>query len=53
MPASWRPTVLHAVELLFEGPARLGIFNALDENGLTAAAEVDLPVGRWRRVPVA
>jgi hypothetical protein len=53
MPAIWRPTVLHAVELLFEGPARLGIFNALDENGLTAAEEVDLPVGRWQRVRLA
>jgi hypothetical protein len=53
MAASWRPTVLHAVELLFEGPARLAIFNALDENGLTDALEVDLPVGRWRRVSIA
>lgn len=53
MAASWRPTVLHAVELLFEGPTRLAIFNALDENGLTDSAEVDLPVGRWRRIPIA
>jgi hypothetical protein len=73
MAAHWRPTVLHAVELLFEGGpatggrggsrgrpagsaggvARLAIFNALDENGLTDAAEVELPVGRWRRIPVA
>lgn len=53
MAASWRPTVLQAVELLFEGPARLAIFNALDENGLTDAAEVALPVGRWRRIPIA
>jgi len=53
MTAHWRPTVLHAVEFIFQGPARLAIFNALDENGLTAAAEVELPVGRWRRVPIA
>jgi hypothetical protein len=58
MAAHWRPVVLHAVELLFEtGPgrplARLSIFNALDENGLTDAPQVDLPVGRWRRVPIA
>lgn len=53
MPAPWRPTALHAVELLFEGPARLAIFNALDENGLTDADEVALPIGHWRRIPVA
>jgi hypothetical protein len=58
MAAHWRPTVLHAVEFLFETapgrpPARLAIFNALDENGLTGAPQVDLPVGRWRRVPIA
>jgi hypothetical protein len=53
MAARWRPTVLHAVEFLFEGGRRLAIFNALDENGLTDATEVDLPVGRWRRVPIA
>jgi hypothetical protein len=53
MPARWRPTVLYAVELLFEGPARLEIFNALDENGLTDAAEVSLPVARWQRIPLA
>jgi hypothetical protein len=53
MPARWRPTVLYAVELLFEGPTRLEIFNALDENGLTDATEVDLPIGRWRRIPLA
>lgn len=53
MAAHWRPTVLHAVEFLFEGPSRLAIFNALDENGLTDTVEVDLPVGRWRRVPIA
>lgn len=53
MAAHWRPTVLHAVELLFEGRTRLAIFNALDENGISDAPEVDLPVGRWRRVPIA
>lgn len=53
MAAHWRPTVLHAVELIFEGAARLAVFNALDENGLTDQAEVDLPVGHWRRVPIA
>lgn len=75
MTARWRPTVLHAVELVFEDDApetaakdppvagaasatmptgrRLSIFNALDENGLSDADEVDLPVGRWQRVPVA
>jgi hypothetical protein len=52
MTADWRPTVLHGVELQFEGRGRLTIFNALDENGLTDA-EVELPVGRWRRVPIA
>jgi hypothetical protein len=53
MAAHWRPVVLHAVELLFDGPARLAIFNALDENGLTDTAEVSLPVGFWRRIPIA
>jgi hypothetical protein len=53
MPARWRPTVLYAVELQFDGPARLEIFNALDENGLIATPEIDLPVGRWRRIPLA
>lgn len=53
MTAHWRPTVLYAVELLFDGGRRLAVFNALDENGLTAATEVDLPVGHWRRVPIA
>lgn len=52
MSAPWRPVVLHAVELLFDG-ARLAVFNALDENGITGADEVDLPVGHWRRVRVA
>jgi hypothetical protein len=52
MTAHWRPTVLHAVELLFHG-GRLAIYNALDENGITDDPEVDLPVGRWRRVSIA
>jgi hypothetical protein len=52
MTAHWRPTVLHAVEFIFQGRARLAIFNAMDENGLTTA-DVELPVGRWRRVPIA
>jgi hypothetical protein len=52
MTAHWRPRVLHAVEFVFEG-ARLAIYNALDENGLTDADEVDLPIGFWRRVSVA
>jgi hypothetical protein len=52
MAAHWRPRVLQAVELLFEG-ARLAIYNALDENGLTDSDEISLPVGFWRRVPIA
>lgn len=52
MPSPWRPRVLHAVELLFEG-ARLAVYNAMDENGLTGAIEIDLPVGFWCRVPIA
>ena len=48
----WRPRVLHAVEFLFEG-ARLAVFNAMDENGLTDVPEMDLPVHSWRRVHVA
>ncbi|HET6214539.1 MAG TPA: hypothetical protein VFE14_16865 [Micromonosporaceae bacterium] len=52
MPAHWRPSVLHAIELLFEG-ARLAIYNALDENGINDDPDVDLPVGRWRRVTIA
>ena len=48
----WRPRVLHAVEFLFEG-ARLAVFNAMDENGLTDVPEMDLPVHSWRRVRVA
>jgi hypothetical protein len=51
MPVHWRPAVLYAVELLFDG-ARLAIFNALDEDGITGADEEDLPVGHWRRVSV-
>jgi hypothetical protein len=52
MVAHWRPRVLHAVEFLFEG-ARLAVYNALDESGLTDAEEVDLPIGFWCRVSVA
>ena len=52
MTAPWRPRVLHAVEFLFDG-ARLAVHNALDENGLTGADEIDLPIGFWRRVSVA
>ena len=51
-PAEWRPRILHAVEFLFDG-ARLAIYNAMDENGLTDVPEVDLPVHSWRRVHVA
>jgi hypothetical protein len=50
--AEWRPRILHAVEFLFEG-ARLAIYNAMDENGLTDVPEIDLPVHSWRRVRVA
>jgi hypothetical protein len=50
--AEWRPRILHAVEFLFDG-ARLAIYNAMDENGLTDVPEVDLPVHSWRRVHVA
>ena len=50
--ADWRPRVLHAVEFLFEG-ARLAVFHAMDENGLTDVPEMDLPVNSWRRVHVA
>jgi hypothetical protein len=52
MAAHWRPSVLHAVELLFDG-GRLAIYNALDENGVTGEPDVDLPVGRWRRITIA
>ncbi|MEV0609727.1 hypothetical protein AB0I61_25485 [Polymorphospora rubra] len=52
MPSPWRPRVLHAVEFLFDG-ARLAIHNALDENGLTGAPEVTLPIGFWCRISVA
>lgn len=51
-PSDWRPRVLHAVEFLFEG-ARLAVYNALDENGLTDAPDVSLPIGFWRRVSIA
>jgi hypothetical protein len=50
--ADWRPRILHAVEFLFEG-ARLAIYNAMDENGLTDVPEDELPVTNWRRVHVA
>lgn len=52
MPAHWRPTALHSVELLFDG-VRLELFNAMDENGISAEPEVVLPVGRWTRIQVA
>jgi len=53
MPAHWRPTVLHAVELVFDPPdVRLAVFNALDENGLTDDAEIGMPVGHCRRIRV-
>jgi len=51
-PAVWRPRVLHAVEFLLDG-ARLAVYNAMDENGLTDVPESDLPLAAWRRVPVA
>jgi hypothetical protein len=50
--ADWRPRVLHAVEFLFDR-ARLAVYNAMDENGLTDVPEMDLPVNSWRRVRVA
>lgn len=50
--ADWRPFVLHAVELLFDG-GRLAIYNAMDESGITDTPEVELPVGRWRRITIA
>ncbi len=52
MPAHWRPTALHSVELFFDG-LRLELFNAMDENGISGEPEVVLPVGRWTRIPVA
>jgi hypothetical protein len=52
MTAHWRPRVLHAVEFRFDG-ARLAVYNALDENGLTDDEEIDLPVGFWHRIPIA
>ncbi|HEX2356512.1 MAG TPA: hypothetical protein VHI50_08630 [Micromonosporaceae bacterium] len=50
--ARWRPNVLSAIEFQFDG-ARLAVYNALDENGLTDDDEVDLPIGFWRRIRVA
>jgi hypothetical protein len=52
MAARWRPRVLHAVEFLFDG-ARLAVYNAMDENGLSDAEEVEMPIGFWCRVSVA
>lgn len=51
LPSQWRPRVLHAVEFLFDG-ARLEVYNAMDENGLTGVPDMELPVASWRRVPV-
>ncbi|MBV1852110.1 hypothetical protein [Catellatospora tritici] len=51
-PNSWRPQVLHAIEFFF-GDQRLALFNAMDENGLSGEPEVSLPVGFWRRIPIA
>ncbi|GAA1367146.1 MULTISPECIES: hypothetical protein [Catellatospora] len=51
-PTAWRPHVLHALEFFF-GDLRVALFNAMDENGLTGEPEVNLPVGFWRRIPVA
>ncbi|HCT77825.1 MAG TPA: hypothetical protein DGG94_06525 [Micromonosporaceae bacterium] len=51
-PNAWRPHVLHALEFHF-GDVRVALFNAMDENGLNGDAEVSLPVGFWRRVPIA
>lgn len=51
-PTAWRPHVLHALEFFF-GDLRVALFNAMDENGLTGEPEVNLPVGFWRRIPIA
>lgn len=51
-PNAWRPHVLNALEFHF-GDVRVALFNAMDENGLNGDAEVSLPVGFWRRVPIA
>jgi hypothetical protein len=51
MPSHWRPRVLHAVELVLDG-ARLAIYNALDENGISTGDEVNLPIGFWHRIPI-
>ena len=50
--AQWRPRILHAIEFLFED-ARLAIYNAMDENGITDIPEADLPATNWRRVHIA
>ena len=52
MPARWRPRILHAVEFLFED-GRLAVSNAMDENALSGAVDVDLPIGFWCRVSIA
>ncbi|WP_326550543.1 hypothetical protein [Micromonospora sp. NBC_01813] len=52
MPSHWRPHVLQAVEFLFDD-ARLSVLNALDENGLSAEPDVELPIVAWRRRRVA
>lgn len=55
--AQWRPSVLHAIELIFEakrpGTVRLTIYNALDENGIAVDPESDLPLGGWERIAIA
>ncbi|GIF65231.1 hypothetical protein Ais01nite_32660 [Asanoa ishikariensis] len=52
LPSQWRPRLLDAIELRFEG-ARLAVYNAMDENGLSSRPEVTWPIGFWRRVPIA
>jgi hypothetical protein len=51
-PCAWRPRMLHALEFCF-GDQRVTLFNAMDENGLGGDPEVSLPMGFWRRVPIA
>ena len=50
--AEWRPRILHAVEFLFDG-ARLAVYNAMDENGLTDVPEDGSAGDHWRRVHIA
>jgi len=52
MPSDWRPRLLDAIELRFEG-GRLAVYNAMDENGLSNRPDVTWPIGFWRRVPIA